>query len=102
MNKFTPGPWEISVVSSVACDIKSVKSGYFVAMILDDIPELEKEWKDNAKLIAAAPDLFKALEDIIWKLDRNEKLPDYEGPARITRNDATVRAAMEVIGKVTS
>ena len=46
----------------------------------------------NALLIAA--------KQVIWKLNHNFITPDYTGPARITRQDATIRllvAAVEAI-----
>lgn len=36
-------------------------------------------------------ELAEAARQVLWKLDRDEKLTSYEGPARITRQDATVR-----------
>ena len=48
-------------------------------------------------LFKAAPALLKACEQIVWKLSHNHDLPDYKGPARITRNDATVRMAIAAI-----
>ena len=35
--------------------------------------------------------LEDAAKALLWKLSHNHCLPDYSGPARITRDDATVR-----------
>lgn len=48
---------------------------------------------------AAAPDLLEACRQIVWKLSHNHKADDYSGPARITRDDATVRLAVAAIAK---
>jgi len=56
-----------------------------------------KEAPANARLIAQAPALLEALESIVWKLNHNHDLPDYKGPARITRKDATIRQATAAI-----
>ena len=53
--------------------------------------------KKHAPLIAAAPSLLEALKQIIWKLNRNEKTPEYSGPARITRDDITIKNAERLI-----
>ena len=39
----------------------------------------------------AERDLLDAARGVLWKLSHNHDLPDYHGPARLDRNDATVR-----------
>jgi hypothetical protein len=57
MNKFTPGPWEMGDDFQV----QTVdKHGYEIAEMRIDVPEYEA----NARLIAAAPDLLEALENL--------------------------------------
>lgn len=56
--------------------------------------------KEEGDLIVAAPDLLEACKQIVWKLSHNSCLPDYEGPGRITRLDATVKMAVATIAKV--
>ena len=41
--------------------------------------------------------LAHALELILWKLTRNEWSDEYRGPARITRQDATVKHASRIM-----
>ena len=53
--------------------------------------------KEVARLIAAAPELLEACKQIVWKLSFNHRDSDYEGPARIDRNDAVVRMAVAAI-----
>ena len=75
--EFTPGPWS-AYIDEGACIIQSDSSGFAVADAnkgsahpLSD--EWDKEWvaeldaqaEANAHLIAAAPDLYAALEAII-------------------------------------
>ena len=36
-------------------------------------------------------DLIRAAEGVLWKLSHNFDQPGYKGPARIDRNDASVR-----------
>ncbi len=53
----------------------------------------------DVKLFYAAPDLLEACKQIVWKLSHNEKSEHYQGPGRVTRNDATVRMAVAAIAK---
>lgn len=41
--------------------------------------------------------LLEAAKQVIWKLSHNHKLPDYQGPGRITREDATVKMLIDAI-----
>ena len=93
--KHTPGPWTITPEHEDAIDIYG--GGMVIHSIVADHPEHEA----NARLIAASPDLLEALEGIIWKLSHNHVLPDYRGPARIDRRDATIKQAIRAITKAT-
>ena len=42
-------------------------------------------------------DLLFAAKNVLWKLSHNHDLPDYKGPARIDRKDATIRMLQEVV-----
>lgn len=41
--------------------------------------------------------LLEAANNVLWKLNRNESCGDYEGPARITRQDVTIRHLQEAV-----
>lgn len=70
MNKHTPGPWRVSGVNST--DIEADSNSTFWAWVSVDTPEEER--KPNALLIAAAPDLLEALENL--ENDAGQ-IPDY-------------------------
>ena len=49
--------------------------------------------------------LLQAAEQVLWKLSHYHRTPDYSGPGRITRQDATVimlQAAVDSIREVAS
>jgi len=74
-------PWLIDECSSFQWDIVYGDASGDIVCILDSkYAEFRDDWKENARLIAAAPDLLKALEQIamngsisqiICKADRN-------------------------------
>ena len=51
----TPGPWKASGRYIAA-------ASYHLAVITSAPPEMDQEWKSNARLIAAAPELLHALQ----------------------------------------
>lgn len=79
--KFTPGPWEVKQGDDPRDFIVAERSGNTVAEpnceLFNDWPELDPsvrhigvdEAKANAYLIAAAPNLYSALEKLIEKAD---------------------------------
>lgn len=44
-------------------------------------------------------ELQEAARQVIWKLSHNHDLPDYKGPGRITREDATIRMLVAALQK---
>jgi len=67
MNKYTPGPWK-----RVANSIKSRKANCVIVRLPaltdrvgDETPEQIERWDADARLIAAAPELLEALEDLL-------------------------------------
>ena len=67
MNKHTPGPWELIEHASGGYSIPLTKC--FTKILLDDYSEIPKnELKANAKLIAAAPDMYKELRILLVEL----------------------------------
>jgi len=97
----TPGPWLVK---------ESAAHGAWVAYrqenkqkTLTKIPSTI----ENARLIASAPDLLEALNQIIWKLERKEVSGSkFDGGvrcefAKIDRNDAVIAEARSAIAKAT-
>lgn len=69
--KHTPGPWRIGTPGPNGCYTIGTERGLMTAMIAHSISEPGQvdEAKANASLIAAAPDLLKALERIAREHD---------------------------------
>ena len=61
--KGTPGPWELNYVTYV-----TDSSGNHLCEVLGDKTDLDEDLS-NAKLIAAAPELLSALQDVIKSLE---------------------------------
>ena len=73
--KFTPGPWQIAgmIRSGDAIEIKTVNDDpYCIGMAYD--VNRNPENKANAHLIAAAPELYKELERLVFVF--GNKFPD--------------------------
>lgn len=94
MSKHTPGPWRFQDNGnwqtnpySVVISAKGVHS-----TTVANIPARRSipswEWESNARLIAAAPDLLKALETIMAGVAGCERAQMYEA-ARAAINKAT-------------
>lgn len=67
MIQHTPGPWEITEDRIVGDDILWTieHSGYGIIGYADGTPEDDPEKIANARLIAAAPDLLEAADNIL-------------------------------------
>lgn len=62
--KFTPGPWE--VLLSALQEVYSSRGEHLFRSVRRDLNGVEYvEQEANARLIAAAPDLYAALEDLL-------------------------------------
>lgn len=73
--KHTPGPWTQATMGPNGCPI--VGSGaLMVAMIAHSTnePEQAEEAKANARLIAAAPELLEALQEVFSDADKAKSL----------------------------
>lgn len=71
MNKHTPGPWK--TWGNNGCLVVD-SNGLQVADMFHGIPVLHRsdaECRENARLIAAAPDLLAALQEVIAAADGN-------------------------------
>jgi hypothetical protein len=67
---FTPGPWAHREGGSYCGDtgryeILSDDDGWVVASTIGDVSDLYPQEEANARLMAAAPELFEALDDIL-------------------------------------
>lgn len=107
--KFTPGPWCvphfaddthpcmcISVVGMHGgmggiCDIE-IDNGLLISEGGNDAPDIEQA-KANAHLIAAAPDLYEALEWAVLNADESEAGRDDEWYANFERCAAALAKA---------
>ena len=68
--KFTPGPWGVNTGGEVVCDVNDFQWVMAQSRGDDDLA--------NAHLIAAAPELYEALADLVQAFDGE---PGW-GPAR--------------------
>jgi hypothetical protein len=95
---FTPGPWMAAASPSSVVGWPVVRQGVGRSICSisylpkDAAPEVYAESEANARLIAAAPDMFEALE-IIWRewslrCDPNADFPDWPDDAMAVMNDA--------------
>lgn len=93
--KFTPGPWKASIIWDYDNDVKYLRyagvegpkgpSGTWDWVCIEpdcDDPDVEKQIITDTHLIAAAPDLYHALKNLIDKLviDDEEGLIEYAEP----------------------
>ncbi len=75
--QFTPGPWKVGVNKNTgmpATEVWARSEALCVASGFGDGPESEA----NAKLIASAPELLAALEDVL-NCDGDLKSMDFDG-----------------------
>jgi hypothetical protein len=98
--KHTPGPWKLSVEKNrVIADESTGVLGDIVCEMPqgDYCPESRKRWKANRRLIAAAPEMLKALKKIRKELiaSGNWNAPDEDWPAN---REAISSAILEAEG----
>jgi hypothetical protein len=60
----TPGPWEVAYLDQNEQSVVKAKYHEICTCWHHCVSSIEKEMHDNARLIAAAPDLLKALQDL--------------------------------------
>lgn len=65
MPKSTPGPWHANIDENYATTVTNAE-GVGIARVIDD---------DDARLIAAAPQMLEALEELVELKDRRHSLP---------------------------
>ena len=106
--KGTKGPWEMD--GNDGSGAVEDRNGKIIATVWSrtgravhsSAPDVDRA-RANANLIAAAPELLDALQNIIWKLNRNEVKEGYRSditsPAKIDRRDVVIREAKVAIEK---
>jgi len=64
---FTPGPWHVRDDGRHALEIFASDNRRLIGDVLFDVPDAQRqETEDNARLIAAAPDLLAALKMLLY------------------------------------
>lgn len=67
--KFTPGPWHVqkgfNTIFTTSDPAKQTGITIAIAKVLDDQVGSQSECNANASLIAAAPDLYEALKEVL-------------------------------------
>lgn len=102
--KFTPGPWVANIeTASSTWSGHAMESSIFgpnhelIADINPNYAETPDCWQSNAHLIAAAPDLYEALENLLddYKCSASEWLGDSRAQADllISYADAAIKKA---------
>ena len=91
MSKHTPGPWQfsfesdrfVSASSGIVCTRPSVSAGGAAG----------RNWKANARLIAAAPELLEALNTMLTHMGMDED--EWNKPTFDKARDAIAKAKGE-------
>jgi hypothetical protein len=65
MSQHTPGPWEIDQAIRHGFTVYSQQAGFIVGYMDEEGRYGAVESEANARLIAAAPDLLEALEELL-------------------------------------
>lgn len=76
--KHTPGPWGVEYENRIEYGPIVAGLGFLIAEVSYDPSETgtPQEWKANARLIAAAPDLLAAVEHLIHYAEKLESAAD--------------------------
>jgi hypothetical protein len=81
MGKHTPGPWAVEFNWKMVATVAGGANGYELFDVRGDVPDFQK----NARLIAAAPELLEALEELlsigsvfISAIEANDPSVDFE------------------------
>jgi hypothetical protein len=68
----TPGPWDRGPMNGEAIDVITPTKTLFVAAVVARVPALHPKAEADARLIAAAPDLFAALCELTRAWDSTQ------------------------------
>jgi hypothetical protein len=96
--KHTPGPW-----ATGGYDIKAEDGRALIATVIRRYQnrsalDPDDEGAANARLIAAAPEMFDALSEVEWIFDGEEDITNNGGPNNAMKALAVVRAALRKAG----
>lgn len=88
MTKFTKGPWELFLTGDERCiyiglDLFGSSNKVVTTVDCDDLPEAEAQ--ANSRLIAAAPELYEALDDLVRITDDGFNLTSISVAIQIAR-----------------
>jgi hypothetical protein len=95
MKRHTPGPWQ-ALKGEANSDERGTWGsivepyGFYVAAIWSDCQQLADEAEANARLIAAAPDLLKALREILSYTPKRNGAAWQEARALVAQIDGQV------------
>ena len=85
-DKHTPGPWMRDRESGFDCDVRAVNGRKIASVNVQNQPKSKEGWalrkkenEANACLIAAAPELLKALQRFVKVMDESYDYPDTSG-----------------------
>lgn len=97
-DKWTPGPWDTGPYSAVVGYIITAqpdpkKNRIRVAGIGGPLDRTEVEVKATARLIAAAPDMAKAFDALLARLDDNPEISELIGTPEIEAARAALAKA---------
>lgn len=98
MEKHTPSPWYDDGYRIYAPTEKEDKRD---GRVIVEYKHVDYFNKADARLMTASPELLEAAIQVIWKVSHNYHKEKYQGPARITREDATVRMLVDAVKKAT-
>jgi len=91
---FTGGEWRIE--KSMYSNRKSLCSGTKVHTVLEDYTDNEEEAEANARLIAQAPAMYRALKDLHWACMMDSDIPT----AWWKKHKETVAKAKDILNRI--
>ena len=101
----TPGPWKYEIKKEglkkwgIQLHLVQTPNGETLAELYTGHAEMENKWDElasNARLIAAAPELLEALEDIVHDADDNRYFDEHGLP---TTSFHSINKARAIIAK---
>ena len=92
MSKFTPGPWSVGVANDTfESDVGIHADDWIIADMCNDIrEEYGIDQEANANLIAAAPELYEALENALEVMEDG-----HQSNAKVMAREALAKARGE-------